>query len=193
MFPLVKRLLIAAAFLVSLSAVAAPVSVRFERQDIADTTPGTDLWMHRYTISGPLEAFSRISLLFSPEFYADLEMGDLGNPDLEQMIIQPDGSLLADGLLQIGALTALGEDFRLEFNMQFTRVGLLPTHHGFEVLDPDFNVSYTGTAINVTAPQEVDEPSSLPLLVLALAMAAIALLARSRARDPLRARGLTHA
>jgi hypothetical protein len=193
MLSLVKRWLVAAAFLSSLSALAGPVTVSFERQDIADTAPGTDLWMHRYTISGPLDAFSRISLLFSPEFYANLEMGDLGNPDLEQMIIQPDAGLLADGLLQIGTLIDLGEDFSLQFNMQFARVGNLPMNHGFEVLDPDFNVAYTGTAINQSAPQEVDEPSSLPLVVLALGLAVVPFLPRPRKNDALPTYALAHA
>lgn len=146
-------------------------SIRYQATDLIDTISGQDLWQIDYTISGPLDVFQGINLLFSPEQFASITLLSNSSPDLLDVapILQPDAGLTADGLLTITALDSLDSGFSGKLGVSLVWSGSdLPGVQPYEWLDDSFNVIGSG----VTTP--VPEPQSIWLLMTSLATAAAA-------------------
>lgn len=148
---------------------AQAASVTYQATDLTDTTPGQNLWQIDYTVSGPLDLFQGINLLFAPEQFADIMLLSNSSPDLLDVapILQPDAGLAADGLLTITALGSLDTTFSGKLGVSLVWSGSgTPGAQPYEWLDDSFNV----IASDVTTP--VPEPEAIWLLLAGLLTAA---------------------
>jgi hypothetical protein len=180
------RTFVAAALAACTALSAQASSVQFQATDLADTTPGQDLWQIDYTVNGPLGLFNGINLLFAPDRFADIAVVGNDQPDLIDAAppVQPNAGLSADGQLTLTALQDLGIDFKGKLAIDVVWLGQgTPGVQPFEWLDPSFNVMGNG----VTTP--VPEPQAIVLAFGGLLVGAAALRRRglrSRSAAPVR-------
>jgi len=171
-----KAVAIACAFLVSSSALHA-ATITFVPTNLADTTPGEDLWLYEYHISGFTFAASEgFSISFDRALYKKLQSPPpLVNAGWDVLTLQPDLALSSNGLYDAVALRAapsLANDFKV------TAVWLgtgTPAAQPFTI----YNASFTPIAQGQTA--LVPEPAT-SLLLLMGAMAAGTRRLRRRSR-----------
>ena len=142
-------------------APAIEVTFRFAVVDLADTTPGQDLWEYSYTVSGlALTAGQGFTIFFDFNLYTLLQNPPpLVNADWDPITVQPDMALHSNGFYDAQALRnapSLADPFRV----QFVRLGAgAPGSQPFTVYDTDFSAISQGQTTNVP------EPSSLVLLL----------------------------
>lgn len=160
MIPLRTATLSAALALAS-AAWAAP-GVTFLATDLADTTPGEDLWVFDYAISGPLAAFESVNLLYAAsDFSASLSVltSDLS---ISTTVTAPVASPPADGQVLATAVVPLAGNAYAAMSVQFVWTGAgLPGAQGFEVLDDQYNVLSTGMTTLAAAVPEVSSAAML--------------------------------
>lgn len=147
---------------------AQAVGVSYLATDLADTTPGQDLWAIDYTVSGPLANFESINLLFSPDLYGEIGSAVSGNPSALEVAppVQPDAGNVLDGFVGITALADHAAGPIGIVNVSFVWLGAgRPGAQTFEILDTSFNV--VGTAQTVAG--VVPEPAAAWLMVAGLA------------------------
>ncbi|MEO7318217.1 MAG: PEP-CTERM sorting domain-containing protein [Chthoniobacteraceae bacterium] len=145
------------------------VTFRFEVVDLADTTPGQDLWEYRYTVSGlTLTAGQGFTIFFDFNLYTLLQNPPpLVNADWDPITVQPDLALHSNGFYDAQALRnapSLADPFRVQF-VWLGSAGTTPSSQPVTVYNADFSTQSQG--------QTVPEPASLALL-----LAAATLLAR---------------
>ena len=161
--------------IVCFTAPAMAASVSYQVTDLADTTPGQDLWRIDYLVSGPLSQDNQINLLFLPSVFSDVNL--VSNSAQAQIdvapVIQPDIGLPADGELTLTALTELDAKFKghVEVNVVWSGTGK-PGAQSFEVLDSSFNVSASG---QTTAVSSVPEPDMAWLMLSGLGITGLIL------------------
>ncbi len=150
------------------AAWAGPTAI-FVSTDLADTVVGEDLWRYDYSISGPVDAFGSINLLFSPSSYANLQSHAL-DPNLSLLDVQPDAVASANGIVYATPLTGLLAGDMATLSVEFTWLGGpggTPGAQPFEVVDGGGNLAGVGeTELRVTS--AVPEPSTLLLTATAL-------------------------
>ena len=147
-------------------------TVIFTATDLADTTPGQDLWEYSYRVSGvTFTANQGFTIFFDRTLFSQLQNPpSFVNADFDLLVVQPDLALMSNGFYDALALRnapSLADPFKERF------VWLGPGTPGsqpFTVYNTDFSTISQGQTIGVP------EPSSLALL-----FAAANLLAR-RAR-----------
>ena len=166
-------------------APAINVTFRFAVVDLADTTPGQDLWEYSYQVSGlTLTAgqgftiffdFTRFTLLQSPP--------PLVNADFDPLVVQPDLNLSSNGFYDAQALRnnpSFADPFKLRFVWLGT-AGTSPDAQPYTVYNADFSTQSQGQTTSVP------EPSALALALFASWLAAPATRrpARGRSHKPL--------
>jgi hypothetical protein len=154
-------------------------SVSYQLTDLADVTPGEDLWQIDYTLSGPLDTFQGVTLYFAAGAYAQLTL--LGNDSPADIDvappIDPDAGLGTDGLVSVLAFNTLDASFQGHFGLSMVWLGSgKPGAQAYDVFDDSFNVIATGT----TTPA-VPEPTTWLLLLAGLSVAGLAHRARGTA------------
>jgi hypothetical protein len=166
---LARQVLLCAGLCVAGQGGATQVTISFDREDVADTTPGVDRWVHHYRMTGPLRAFYLSSLLFDSQRFDELALSNISSGDVSGDVVQPIQLLAADGLVQMTALDDLDEGFWVRFDVQFSRLADLGNTQPFEVLDDTFEFVYAGTArLNEDEPGTVPSPGTPLLLAAAL-------------------------
>ena len=132
------------ALLLLLGSSAGALQIGFETRDLADVNPGEDLRELRLTLS-PFQrsAGFGVSVLFSPDLYADLQ-APAPSPDWDLLLIQPDTQLPDFGRYDIQALVA-DPSVAQAFVVSFVWLGAGdPGPNPFEVYDPAFATVETG-------------------------------------------------
>lgn len=148
------------------AAWAAP-AVIFVATDLADTTVGQDLWRYDYTLSGPVDAFGSVNLLFGHASYADL-LSQTTDATLSLLDTQPDAGLLADGVVFVTPTNGLLAGDTTALSVQFVWLGQgAPGSQPFEVVDGNGSPAGSGRSA-APAVNGVPEPSALALALTAL-------------------------
>lgn len=147
--------------LCSVGAAANAQSLMFTRGDIADVTPGEDLWQNTYIFAGSLEAFGGLNLLYGPSKYGTLDVLSVA-PELSPLVTQPDTGLGADGLITLTAAADQPLTYTTSFAVTYVKLSSLGDSHPYEIFDSNFNVVGGGNAFLAAV---VPEPSSVALLL----------------------------
>jgi hypothetical protein len=158
-------------------------TIQYAATDLADVTPGEDLWRYNYSVSGRTFLQSEIfDIYFDPSLYANLLAGAAPNSDWDVLILnQPtpanlppfdQGIFDAQASVDNPALTGT-------FSVSFVYLGAgSPGAQRFEVFDAAFSSIETGftTAQSTVIP----EPSAVLLCLGGLLVTAIRLTGRSK-------------
>lgn len=155
--------------MVAVGAAWAAPTVLFVATDLTDTTSGQDLWRYEYTLSGPVDSFGSVNLLFSPANYANLISQTL-DLNLSLVVDQPDAGLPADGIVHVSPLNALlaGDTTTLSVDFEWLGAsGTTPGTQAFEVINSDFTKVADGRSQPLSG-GTVPEPSALLLSFTAL-------------------------
>ena len=152
------------------SAAWAAPTVIFVATDLADTTAGQDLWRYAYTITGPVDAFGSVNLLFSPASYAQL-VSQTSDANLNLLDSQPDTGLPADGIVSITPLSGLLATDTAALSVDFVwlgGVGSTPGTQAFSTVDGNGGDAGSGRTRLQSSGGNVPEPSALLLTATAL-------------------------
>ena len=166
------------------AAWAAP-TVIFVATDLADTTVGEDLWRYAYSISGPVDAFGSVNLLFSPASYANL-VSQTTDANLGLLETQPDTGLPADGIVYVTPFSDLLASDTALLSVDFVWLGgsgSTPGAQKFDVVDGAGGFAGSGVTRLQSGGGTVPEPSALLLTATAL-LALLALSARRKRSAP---------
>lgn len=176
---LARRLI--SALLLCAASSQAPAAVAFTATNLADTTPGEDLWHYSYTVGGPLPLFNAVNLLFSPTLYRDIAV-TASSAGVLALETQPDPALPADGQLTVTAVIDILAGGSETVDLDFVWLGTgTPGEQAYEVLDDQFTVIASGQTRLAGSVQGTPEPGTLGLLAFGL-FALPALRSRSRCR-----------
>ncbi len=139
------------------------VTFRFEVVDLADTTPGQDLWEYSYQVTGlTLTAGQGFSIFFDLNLYTLLQNPPpFVNTDFDLLVAQPDLALHSNGFYDAQALVnnpSFADPFKLRFVWLGTRT---PGSQPYTVYNADFSTQSQGQTTNIP------EPSALALLLAA--------------------------
>ena len=172
-FTLTRTAVLAAALAASNAAWAIP-SITFVATDLHVAVSGHEMWRYDYAISGPINGFQDINLLFAFGSYSTLKV--LTSYDatlLSPLVTQPDPSpqIQGDGQVTLTALRAMTPTTSTPLSVTFAWLGNgSPAAQSFELLD-NFSVIATGMTIAAVVP----EPSSAWLALLGMSLLAPAL------------------
>ena len=119
------------------------VTFRFEVVDLADTTPGQDLWECSYQLSGlTLTAGQGFTIFFDVNFYKLLQSPPpFVNADFDLLTVQPDLALNSNGFYDAQALRnnpSFADPFKLRFVWLGTG-GATPGAQPYTVYNADFS------------------------------------------------------
>ena len=147
-------------------APAIAVTFRFEVVDLADTTPGQDLWECRYNITGlALTTGQGFTIFFDFNLYKLLQSPPpFVNADFDLLVAQPDLALNSNGFYDAQALRS-NPSFADPFKVRFVWLGTggaTPGPQPYTVYNADFSTQSQGQTTNVP------EPSALTLLLVSL-------------------------
>ncbi len=156
------------------TAPAAAVTITFQAIDLADVSPGNDLWRYVYVVAGFADpANVAFETLFAPGLYTDLEdPPPVVNADWDIVTIQPDPLLPDVGRYSALALVdgaSLPDPFTLTF-VWLGGPGTRPGSQPFEINQLDASGDFiatleTGVTIPARAAPSVPLPSTLLLAV----------------------------
>jgi len=136
------------------------IQISYQAVNLADTTPGEDLWQYSYTVGDySFEMDYGFTIYFNYLLYSDLEdPAPSVNDDWDPIVWQPDTAIPDDGAYDALSLKD-GASLADPFVVSFVWLGSdVPGSQFFEVYDPDFNTIVSGE----TAP--VPEPATLLLV-----------------------------
>ncbi len=169
--------------MVAASAAWAAPTVIFVATDLADATAGEDLWRYAYTITGPVDAFGSVNLLFSPASYANL-VSQTTDANLDLVDTQPDTGLPADGIVYVTPFSDLLASDTALLSVDFVWLGgsgSTPGAQKFDVVDGAGGFAGSGVTRLQSGGGTVPEPSAL--LLTATALLALAALSATRKHD----------
>ena len=150
-------------------APAISVTFRFAVVDLADTTPGQDLWEYSYQVSGlTLTAGQGFTIFFDFNLYKLLQSPPpFVNADFDLLTVQPDLNLNSNGFYDAQALRN-NPSFADPFKLRFVWLGTgTPGAQPYTVYNADFSTQIQGQTTSVP------EPSALALLLAALGAFAV--------------------
>jgi len=139
-------------------------TISYQATDLADITPGQDLWQYTYSVSGYV--FNQnygFTVLFDYSLYSNLEdPPPFVNNDWDPIVLQPDPSLPADGTYDALALVN-SASLADPFTVSFVWLGIgTPGSQPFQVFDPNFETIESGRTTSGAA--AIPEPATLLLL-----------------------------
>ncbi len=141
---------------ISLLVPAAPATtILFTATNLADSTPGKDLWQYQYSVSNlQPDAGQGFSIFFDPSLYGDLQSPPpSANQGWDLLSIQPDPKLESDGFFDALALLT-GASLANPFVLTFVWFGAgLPGPQRFTVYDANFSSIDGG--MTTPAPPEI--------------------------------------
>ena len=143
------------------STAPAATVIYYEVTNLADTTPGSDLWEIAYHVTNFNAAAGQgFSVSFALNLYQDIQSPPpVVNGDWDVISIQPDAGLNSNGRYDAQAVRSM-PSLADAFTVEFTWLGTgSPGSQAFEVYDTDFSTIETGLT---TTP----EPSAIALLAL---------------------------
>ena len=172
-------------------APAINVTFRFEIVDLADTTPGQDLWEYSYIVSGlTLTAGQGFTIFFDLGLYTLLQNPPpFVNADFDLLVAQPDTVLNSHGFYDALALRdnpSFADPFKLRVVWLGT-AGTTPGPQPYTVYNADFSTQSQGQTTNIP------EPSALALLVGSASFGLLRLVGALRGRGLVRRGGRTGA
>lgn len=139
------------------------------------TSLGAGAWQYDYSVTNNtlLSPIEEITIYFPLGLYSDLLSGS--QPlNWDNIVVQPDPSLPADGFLDSLTLSAaiLPGQTLAPFSIEFTWLGSgAPGSQFFEVVHPaSFTVLDSGTTTAFLPPPSVPEPGTIPLAILGVAV-----------------------
>ena len=152
-----------AVFLFTLSPPGRAATMIFEATNLADTTPGQDLWEYSYRLSDvTLTANQGFTIFFDLSLYKLLQNPPpFVNADFDLLVAQPDLALHSNGFYDAQALRnnpSLADPFKEKFVWLGTGT---PGSQPFTVYNADFSTQSQGQTTSVP------EPSVLALLLAA--------------------------
>jgi hypothetical protein len=160
-------------------------TIDYVATDLADVTPGQDLWRYDYTVNGVSFLQGQFfDIYFAPALYATLTAGPAPNTDWDVIILQQPtpGNLppFDTGIFDSFALTN-GPSVSGVFSVDFVYLGAgTPGSQMFEIFDAASNSIQTGfTSVPGGA---VPEPGTAALLLLGAFAGAIQFHRRSAIR-----------
>ena len=169
-------------FLFTFSSPGRAATVIFEATNLADTTPGEDLWRYSYTPGDfTFAAGQGFTVVFDRALFSQLQSPpSFINADWDALSLQPDLALNSDGFYDALALRnapSLADPFKV--NVVWLGTGA-PGPQPFTIYDTNFQPLAQGQTTNVP------EPSALALLLAAswLAAPATSRPARGRSHKP---------
>ena len=167
-----------AALTLASTAWAAP-GVTFLAADLIDTTPGEDLWVFDYSITGPLAEFESVNLLFASSDFSPGLTVLTSDISISTTVTAPVASPAADGQVLATAMVPLAGNAFAAMSVQFVWTGAgRPGSQSFEVLDDQYNMLSTGTTTMAAA---VPEASTAAMLFAGMVLLApVAYLRRRR-------------
>ena len=136
------------------------IQILYEAANLADTTPGEDLWQYSYTVSDySFDMDYGFTIHFDYSLYSNLEdPPPYVNDEWDPIVWQPDTAIPDDGAYDALALQD-GASLADPFVVSFVWLGSgVPGSQFFDVYDPDFNTIESGN----TAP--VPEPATILLV-----------------------------
>ncbi len=150
--------------LLALAPAATAASIVYEAVDLADTTPGEDLWLHRYQVlDAVFPAGTGFSVFFAVGSYEQLAAGAAPDADWDVLAIEPDTGLSSDGFFDALALAGPAS-LSGTFEVRFVWLGSgSPGAQPFTLYDADFETIGSGE----TTP--IPEPTTLSALALGVA------------------------
>lgn len=158
-----------------LAAHAQAVNVTYTRHDLADTTPGVDLFMHRYTVEGGMAEGDTLAMLFDPALAGTLFSLHAQGP-FDTLIVQPDPGLGNDGLAILEATDDIpGGTFQFHFDVVFSSLSAWPATQPFSYRFAGDEIGFTFTALQVSGEpptSTVAEPAAAGLTLSALGLLA---------------------
>jgi hypothetical protein len=154
---------------------ARAASIRYEAADLADTTPGEDLWLYRYRVEAAVfPAGNGFSVFFDLGLYEQLVAGAAPNADWDVIAIQPDAGLESDGFYDALALVGPASLADL-FEVSFVWLGVgTPGSQRFVLYDGNFQTLEQGETALV--------PEAATGVALALGLVALGALRRAPSR-----------
>ena len=128
--------------------------IYFKATDLANTTPGQDLWQYSYTVSGlALAAGQGFSIQFIPALYKTLQSPPpTVNGDWDVLALQPDVALHSSVIYDALALRSnpsLGDFFTVTFIWLGTGT---PDAQAYTVYDTNFSTVSQGQTTSVPEP-----------------------------------------
>jgi len=144
-----------------LAAAEAQVSITYQATNLADTTPGQDLWNYSYNVSGFSFAQSQgFTVFFDQNLYTLLQSPPpTVSSDWNAITVQPDLALSSNGFYDAQA-TRGSPSLSDPFSVNFVWLGTgIPGAQPFTVYDANFSTLVAG---NTASP--VPEPASTVLL-----------------------------
>ncbi|MFH1673379.1 MAG: PEP-CTERM sorting domain-containing protein [Pseudomonadota bacterium] len=136
------------------------IQILYEATNLADTTPGEDLWQYEYAVSDySFDVDYGLTIYFDYSLYSNLvDPPPYVNDDWDPIVWQPDNGIPDDGAYDALALES-GASLADPFAVSFVWLGSgVPGSQFFEVYDPYFNTIESGD----TAP--VPEPATILLV-----------------------------
>ena len=171
-----------AVFLFTFSPPGRGATILFTATDVADTTPGEDVWQYSYTPGDfTFAAGQGFTIVFDRTLFSQLQSPPpFVNADWDPIALQPDLALNSDGFYDALALRhapSLADPFKVKVVWLGTGT---PGSQPFTIYDTNFQPLVQGQTTT-----SVPEPSALALLLAAwLAAPAASRPARGRSHKP---------
>ena len=149
-------------------------SITYEATNLADVTPGEDLWQYRYVLSGFTFGLHFGFDVFFPlsdgYLFGDIKNTPPSNTEWDTIALQPDPALPDDGRYDALALVAnasLADAFIVDFIWRGTGI---PGSQPFEIFGDTFTVIDEGRTVPAGGTTPIPEPATLLLLVSGIAI-----------------------